>query len=240
MNDFVGEFAYWTENITGWVTIIIMDYILMIRVLALFSQDRMLSICLKTILALEACFKLGLDIFFILSTHFTIGGISTRATICLENSIPPLQWIMVNWIIPMVYGAVLMVLALYKAAEYWRMSAKLKGSTLVKVLLQDQVLYFLLVIGCSVLNIISFKVDISNEFASTVLGALGNPSCLSLLGSRMLFRLKEAGERGQNEGTSYTMPSETVSEIDFADPGNHQRQNESEGVESAEGDMEEA
>ena len=44
----------------------------------------------------------------------------------------------------MVYGAILMVLALFKAAEYWRISAGFKGSTLVKILIRDQVLYFML------------------------------------------------------------------------------------------------
>ena len=44
----------------------------------------------------------------------------------------------------MIYGALLMVLALYKAAEYWRMSAGFKGFTLVKVLIIDQILYFAL------------------------------------------------------------------------------------------------
>ena len=47
-------------------------------------------------------------------------------------------------IIPMAYEGILMVLALYKAAEYWKMSAGLKGFTLVKVLIRDQALYFVL------------------------------------------------------------------------------------------------
>lgn len=44
----------------------------------------------------------------------------------------------------MVYGAILMVLALFKAAEYWRISSGFKGSVLVKILIRDQVLYFML------------------------------------------------------------------------------------------------
>lgn len=44
----------------------------------------------------------------------------------------------------MVYGVILMALALYKATEYWRMSKGLKGITLVKVLIMDQVIYFAL------------------------------------------------------------------------------------------------
>ena len=46
-------------------------------------------------------------------------------------------------VIPLAFGVILMALALYKAAEYWRMSAGFKGFTLVKVLIYDQILYFL-------------------------------------------------------------------------------------------------
>ena len=45
---------------------------------------------------------------------------------------------------PLSFGAVLLVLALYKAKEYWTMSSGLKGMELVKVLIIDQFLYFLL------------------------------------------------------------------------------------------------
>lgn len=44
----------------------------------------------------------------------------------------------------MVYGVILMVLAFTEAAEYWRESAGLNGFPLVKVLLQDQIIYFIL------------------------------------------------------------------------------------------------
>ena len=46
-----------------------------------------------------------------------------------------------------------------------------------------------------------------------VLQQLGNPFYLSILGSRMLFNLKEAGEMGVNEGTNYRVP--TMSNIEF-------------------------
>lgn len=42
----------------------------------------------------------------------------------------------------MVYGVVLMALALYKAADHWRVSSGLEGFTLMKVLIIDQVIYF--------------------------------------------------------------------------------------------------
>lgn len=44
----------------------------------------------------------------------------------------------------MVYGIILMALAIYKATEFWRVSNGFKGFSLVKVLIADQVMYFLL------------------------------------------------------------------------------------------------
>ena len=63
------------------------------------------------------------------------------------------------------------------------------------------------------------KVDAYNEFLSDVFSGLGNRAFLCILGSRMLFNLKEAGERGQNEGTSYNASSRTVSDMEFAQDG---------------------
>ena len=43
--------------------------------------------------------------------------------------------------------------------------------------------------------------------------AIGHPSLLCILGSRMFFNLKEAGKQGLNEGTSYR--PRTVSNMEF-------------------------
>lgn len=47
---------------------------------------------------------------------------------------------------------------------------------------------------------------------NTIIDLLGNPTFLCILGSRMLFNLKEAGKLGVNEGTNYR---ESISAIDF-------------------------
>ena len=44
----------------------------------------------------------------------------------------------------MAYGTILMVLAIYKAAGYWKFSVGFKGFALVKILIRDQALYFML------------------------------------------------------------------------------------------------
>ena len=49
-----------------------------------------------------------------------------------------------------------------------------------------------------------------------ILSTLRDPPVLSLLGSRMLFNMKEAGECGVNEGTNCM--ASTMSEIRFGSP----------------------
>ena len=50
----------------------------------------------------------------------------------------------------------------------------------------------------------------------TLVNALGSPTLLCILGSRMFFKLKEAAEHGVNGGTDWT--SHTRSSIQFNEP----------------------
>ncbi|EJC97509.1 uncharacterized protein FOMMEDRAFT_163062 [Fomitiporia mediterranea MF3/22] len=54
-----------------------------------------------------------------------------------------------------------------------------------------------------------------NRFVPTLMNAAGSPSLLCVIGSHLLIHLKEAGERGMNEGTSYRL--RTLSDIGFAE-----------------------
>ena len=73
------------------------------------------------------------------------------------------------------------------------------------------------VLACSVVQIMQFRVAVENAFLSDVLSTIGNSTYLSVLGSRLLINLKEAGELGLNMGTSYRPNSQTISNIDFAE-----------------------
>ena len=55
---------------------------------------------------------------------------------------------------------------------------------------------------------------IPNDTLTTVFYRLGNPYFLSALGSRMLFNLKEAGNRAPNEGTNYLPKTMREMELD--------------------------
>ncbi|KAL5501298.1 hypothetical protein ACEPAH_8558 [Sanghuangporus vaninii] len=217
--DLFCKFTTWTTNIANWMTIVLIDYILMIRVLALYSQDRTLSICLKALLVLEAAFKMGLLSYVIREENVAVGQLGENATICITESSVLWQLGVVDWLVPMVYAVVLMILAIYKATEYWKISTGFKGFALVRVLVQDQMIYFMSAIACSLLNILTFRISISNDILASILNAVGNPPLLCIFGARMLINLKEAAERGQNEGTNIKISSRTMSQIDFAEPG---------------------
>ena len=50
--------------------------------------------------------------------------------------------LMTSRVILMVYGILLLVLALYKAREIWKESMGFEGLQLIQVLIRDQALYF--------------------------------------------------------------------------------------------------
>ncbi|EJD04979.1 uncharacterized protein FOMMEDRAFT_154132 [Fomitiporia mediterranea MF3/22] len=95
------------------------------------------------------------------------------------------------------------------------MSFGFKGFHLVRVVIEDQVIYYGFVILCCVLNIVEISVIFVNEFSAAVLAAAGSPILVCVLGAHLLINLKEAGELGVNEGTNYR--SRTVSDIRFAE-----------------------
>ena len=72
------------------------------------------------------------------------------------------------------------------------------------------------VLSCSVFNILDGELFATTSVeVSSVFDALGSPTLLCILGSRMLFNLKEAAEHGVNIGTNWTSYSTTLAAIGF-------------------------
>jgi len=105
-----------------------------------------------------------------------------------------------------------MAVALHGAARLRKETEGFKGFQLVNVVLQDQILYFFAVVFCSLTNVISYATEV-NAIFSYVLVTIGSPALLCVTGSHLLIHLREAAEKGLNEGTSYRLDS--VSVIDF-------------------------
>ncbi|KAI5119213.1 hypothetical protein M0805_007724 [Coniferiporia weirii] len=200
-----------------WMTMVLIDYILLIRVIALWSEEKKLAMCLKAFFAIEFAFMLGVWIGGTVLEKVSVidaGGF----TLCgYENNVSPLLYTL-YWTAPLVFELILMVLALYKAAHFWRESGGFGGANLVKVLIQDQALYFVLVMVCCGANIINILVDpnySSNAAINIVQAVLMIPTIPCIIGCRLMVHLKEASERGENGGMSYRI-QRSVSEIQFA------------------------
>ena len=95
------------------------------------------------------------------------------------------------------------------------------------------------VILVSVFEIIINFTEGSNALFTYILNVLANPPLLSILGTRLLFNMKEAGVKGLNEGTSCDSKS-TISDIDFgAPPEAAARQSHDEAMEAGIPEIEE-
>ncbi|KAH8106460.1 hypothetical protein DFH11DRAFT_1830605 [Phellopilus nigrolimitatus] len=97
--------------------------ILLMRVLALYHQDKRLAACLRALFGLEAAFTLGILIYDNIYQETIVGELAEGVTFCGQTRNPPKVWDALSWATPMLYGIILMVLALYKAAEHWRETA---------------------------------------------------------------------------------------------------------------------
>ncbi|KAH8108994.1 hypothetical protein DFH11DRAFT_978661 [Phellopilus nigrolimitatus] len=138
------NFTFWASDLADWMTVQFITYILYTRVMALFSYDKKLAICLRSMFAMEAAFTLGILVYIILLEKMLVGSLAKGVNICFFNPVP-VVWEALLWTSVVIFELVLMVLALYRAADYWRASAGLQGYILVKVVIQDQAFYFILI-----------------------------------------------------------------------------------------------
>ncbi|KAH8109890.1 hypothetical protein DFH11DRAFT_1861065 [Phellopilus nigrolimitatus] len=109
---------------------------------------------------------------------------------------------------PLFFEVILLAFALHAAADFWK-PAGFKGFGLVNVVIQDQVLYFLIVRAYSAFNIATEQVEGAN-ISIVYAYVFATPALPCIIGCWLLFHLKEAGEIGVNGGTSFrvtTLPA---------------------------------
>ncbi|OCB83941.1 hypothetical protein A7U60_g9150 [Sanghuangporus baumii] len=216
-----GRISDWVGSLANITTIVLIDYILLIRVLALYHQSKKLSHCMKLLLGFEATMGLAMSIYGKLFAGFLVITFTGGITICGTIKSPPQTLGIISWTVPMSYGILLLSLVIFKVIQFYRISSGFRGFHLVRVLALDQIMYSSLVIFCFVLKIMTLSIETINPLASNLLNALGSPTLLCILGGQLLINLKEAGSRDVNGGTDYTPRS--LSNIDF---GEHNVDNE--------------
>ncbi|OCB83956.1 hypothetical protein A7U60_g9165 [Sanghuangporus baumii] len=225
LNMFIpGLFSSWALSLANLVTIVSIDCLFSSWALSLANLVTIVSIdcgklatCLNIFLALEGVIDLGLliydNLFQEVSRYIVAEGIS----ICGGNRAPLKSLHVISWSIPMAYGLVLLCLAVYKATDFWRLATGFKGTRLVRTIILDQVLYYIFVVFCCLLQIVELSFRSDSPFVTSLLSALGSPSFLCILGSQLLINLKEVSERRADGGTNYT--PRNVSDIELPEMG---------------------
>ncbi|KAI5117205.1 hypothetical protein M0805_005175 [Coniferiporia weirii] len=215
LTNMISKLSSWAGFIGGWINIVLLDYILLLRVLALWSGAKKLAVFLKAFFAMQSAFMLGIGIYNNELEGTTVGSEKGFAFCFGKDGSPPL-YESLYWAAPLAFELLLMILALYKAAEFWRETAGFDGFSLVNMLIQDQALYFVFVMICGIMNVALVWVA-QHGFPSAAIdiveAVLTSTSVLCILGCRLLVHLHEAGERGDNEGTSYRI--RTISSVKF-------------------------
>ncbi|KAI5117041.1 hypothetical protein M0805_000116 [Coniferiporia weirii] len=184
-------------DIRCWIGILAIDAILLIRVIALYERSQKLTVCLSSLFVAEAAamlwftVRIRLDISIGISIGNPLSGIGDVTGCGVTLDIPQLMAVL-YWIPPTVFELILLVLSVRKGAEFWRVTAGLKGFKLMHVLIRDQVVYFALVLACSVANVILIYVDERVAIAGAI---FTNVTAPCILGSRILINLREAPRR---------------------------------------------
>ncbi|KAL5476778.1 hypothetical protein ACEPAI_2964 [Sanghuangporus weigelae] len=209
-------------NIADLFTMLIIEYILVIRVLALYHQDKKLSIFLKALLALVAVDGFAFRAHGIVYQGEALGIVAEGVSFCFIEREYPMNLMVAAWILPIVFGLILMGLSLHKAAEHWRVSHDFKGLHLMHVLFRDQFIYYGLVSFYAISQLVGAALVNVNGPAAFILATVSSPTTLCILGGQLLINLKEAGEKGENGGLNYTPQS--VSDIQFVSVDGEQQE----------------
>ncbi|EJC97724.1 uncharacterized protein FOMMEDRAFT_171506 [Fomitiporia mediterranea MF3/22] len=180
--------SFWIGTISTWLTTVLIDYILLMRVVALYNQDRRLETWLKVILISQAAATLGVLVYYTYLENVTVRSLATGVTICGLSIRPPYELVIV-WVLPIANGFLLLCLAVYKAVDIQKHTT-FKGLQLVKVIVQGQAIYYCFFIAVGALRM-GFLIT-NNPQTAIILFGIGSPELLCILGDQLLINLKEA------------------------------------------------
>ncbi|KAL5476673.1 hypothetical protein ACEPAI_2859 [Sanghuangporus weigelae] len=193
----------------SWLIFLDLLDILLLRVLALYRQDRSIALCLRVLFSLQATGRLALVVYEVKYANPIASRLSGNHVICLLLQAQDPGWNTATWIVLLLYGIILMALALYKTLKYW--TSFRQSTTLLRVLIEDQVIYFSMTIICAIMNLIAGYLGPIAYLDNIVPGL---PSLLSAIGAHMVIHLKEVGAKGTGEDAGYR--THTLSAMEFA------------------------
>ncbi|PAV14867.1 hypothetical protein PNOK_0942000 [Pyrrhoderma noxium] len=201
---------------SGLVTTLLVDYILLLRVLALYQGGNVKKVIwgLRLLYILQGAVRTFLLVKTRLYEKIAVGAYSMSASmaVCGFLRVVPQIWVDSYWTIPLCFELTLAIMILIKAIGFWSINKKKFG--LINVLVQDQVFFLVLVLISSTLQILANQPKIESISAPYILGAIGSPLILSTIGNRLLFHLKDEAERSSFRSESDQIS--TLSALEFA------------------------
>ncbi|PAV20478.1 hypothetical protein PNOK_0310500 [Pyrrhoderma noxium] len=176
---------------------------IMLRVLALWENNWLLTIILRSLMACEAISKLVIIIMMTLIQDPIMYPITPSITVCaIDTSLyPKISTLgLFSWLIPNILGFIFLLLALYKGLLYFKEDG-FKGHGLVKAVIKDQLFYYVFVINIYIYEHLDFLPASTRKSGLTaIINNIGNSAILSILGSHLFLNLKEEAELGTNVG----------------------------------------
>ncbi|KAI5120050.1 hypothetical protein M0805_007802 [Coniferiporia weirii] len=145
-----GSFQLYFQQWTGWIPVLLVEIILLIRVNTLYERSRKSSMLLAFFFIVQACvMATALSVFELQTDVFVVTHINS----CGTHERPP-TWLTIFWLPPIIMDLGLLVLTFKKSLAIRRMipGSDWRDYELHRILLRDQALYFTGILICSLTN----------------------------------------------------------------------------------------
>ncbi|PAV21699.1 hypothetical protein PNOK_0165600 [Pyrrhoderma noxium] len=191
--------------------------ILTLRVLALYSQSKRLAIALYTLFGIESALMLFCFVYGTVKEQVAVGGVDKYVFCGIDVDVSPAIQ-MISWVSVFTYESILLFLVLYRSTIIYKETGRrFKSTELVTVLVKDQILYFIAVMVPAIASIIESWLSPTEDDDAmiVVMNIFTSPSIPCIVGSLLMFNLREAAQRGVNGGTSISLNARTEGTMVF-------------------------
>ncbi|KAH7340814.1 hypothetical protein B0J17DRAFT_715995 [Rhizoctonia solani] len=175
---------------TGWLTNMTVEIIILVRIAAMYSQDKRIIypvVVLFFAQAIGMAFIIGNSFANLKATHEPVAGFH----ICALIGVP--QKMYIYWATNLAFEVVLFVLALIKAYQHVSRRRGLRpswsGPRILSVLVRDSILYFLVIFVTYIMNLVAWSTRGSGVYQLAIALAI---ALRASMGSRLLLNVREA------------------------------------------------
>ncbi|CAE6472768.1 unnamed protein product [Rhizoctonia solani] len=175
---------------TGWLTNMTVEIIILVRIAAMYSQDKRITypvIVLFFAQAIGMASIIGMSFAKMQATHEPVAGFH----ICALIGVP--EGMYIYWATNLAFETVLFSLAIIKAYQHVSRQRGLRpswsGPRILSVLVRDSILYFLVIFVTYIMNLVSWSTGGSGIYQLAIALAI---ALRASMGSRLLLNVREA------------------------------------------------